>query len=280
MRIAALQLNVSDSINENLNNVEHLISKIIDQDVDLVILPEMFICPYQVHLFERYSQAEGDTIWQRLSLIAKKYNIYLVAGSVPESDNQHIYNTSYVFDPTGLQIAKHRKIHLFDIDVENGQSFKESDTLSVGYSPTIFDTPFGKMGLCICYDFRFPELSRIMIDEGAKVIIVPAAFNMTTGPSHWNILFRTRALDNQVFTIGVAPARNPSSGYTSWGHSLVASPWGEIIDQLRHSEDILIVDLDLDLVSKIRKELPLLEHRRHDVYSTSPRRSQATYDRK
>ncbi|WP_430885552.1 carbon-nitrogen hydrolase family protein [Fusibacter sp. JL216-2] len=267
MRIAALQIDVSQNKRENIDKIEQVITSLSDKKIDMVILPEMFLCPYQTHLFEEYSEVEGGVTWQRLSHTAKTNNVYLVAGSVPEYKDGQIYNTSYVFDRNGKQIAKHRKIHLFDIDVENGQSFKESDVLSVGYEPTVFTTEFGKFGLCICYDFRFPELSRIMVDKGAEAIIVPAAFNMTTGPSHWDILFRTRALDNQLFTLGVAPARNSATGYTSWGHSIVVSPWGEIIDQLKQFEDILLVDLDFALVSQVRTELPLLAHRRHDVYS-------------
>ena len=171
-----------------------------------------------------------------------------------------------MFDREGKQIAKHRKVHLFDIDVKNGQQFKESDTLSAGLDVTVFNTEFGKVGLCICYDIRFPELSRLMVDQGAKMIIVPAAFNMTTGPSHWEILFRTRALDNQVYTLGVAPARNSNSGYTSWGHSVAVSPWGEVINQLGEYESNMIIEIDFDYVDKIRRELPMLKHRREDIY--------------
>ncbi|MCT4631842.1 MAG: carbon-nitrogen hydrolase family protein [Firmicutes bacterium] len=269
MRIAALQLEVSLNKKENLNRVDQIIDKIKGCSIDMVILPEMFICPYQTNVFEKYAEYEGEDTWKALSKIASENNIYLVSGSVPERDGNHIYNTSYVFDRNGKQIAKHRKMHLFDINIPDGQNFKESEVLSVGYKPTVFNTEFGKIGLCICYDFRFPELSRIMVDQGAKIIIVPAAFNMTTGPSHWDILFRTRALDNQVYTIGVAPARNPDTGYSSWGHSLVVSPWGKILHQLNHLEDIIITDIDLELVTKVRSQLPLLSHRRFDIYTVS-----------
>ncbi len=269
MKIAALQIDVSRDKQENLDKIEHIIQKLKNEQIDMVILPEMFICPYQTSVFRDYSEQEGERTWRQLSRMAATYNIYLVAGSVPESKDNLIYNTSYVFDRSGKQIAKHRKMHLFDIDIENGQTFKESDVLSVGYEPTVFCTEFGKIGLCICYDFRFPELSRLMVDQGAEIIIVPAAFNMTTGPSHWDILFRTRALDNQVFTIGVAAARNPATGYSSWGHSLVVSPWGDILHQLDHEEDKIVAELNLNQVKAIRTQLPLLAHRRHDVYSVS-----------
>ena len=158
-------------------------------------------------------------------------------------------------------------MHLFDIDVKGGQYFKESDTLTPGDQVTVFDTEFGKMGLCICYDFRFPELARLMVDEGAQVIIVPAAFNMTTGPLHWELMFRQRAVDNQVYTIGAAPARDLNAGYHSWGHSIAADPWGKVLMEMEEKPDVEIVELDLDEVKKVREQLPLLKHRRGDIYA-------------
>ena len=157
-------------------------------------------------------------------------------------------------------------MHLFDIDVAGGQRFFESETLSPGNEVTTFSTPFGMMGLCICYDFRFPELARLMADAGAKVILVPAAFNMTTGPAHWELLFRSRAVDNQVYTVGVAPARDPSASYRSWGHSIVCSPWGEVLSEMDEAEGVAITSLDLDRLDAVREQLPLLKHRRTDVY--------------
>ncbi len=131
-----------------------------------------------------------------------------------------------VFDNKGVLIAKHRKVHLFDIDVKGGVTFKESDTLTAGNKITLFNTPWGKLGVMICYDIRFPELSRIMAVKGAKIIFTPAAFNMTTGPAHWDTLFKSRALDNQVYMVGVAPARDENSNYISYGNSLIASLGG------------------------------------------------------
>ncbi|MBQ6591095.1 MAG: carbon-nitrogen hydrolase family protein, partial [Lachnospiraceae bacterium] len=177
-----------------------------------------------------------------------------------------IYNTAYVFDRQGRQIGKHRKAHLFDIDVKGGQYFKESDTLTPGTHIGCFDTEFGRIGLCICYDFRFPETARLMAQDGARVILVPAAFNMTTGPAHWELMFRQRAVESQCYVIGTAPARDPEASYTSWGHSIVVDPWGTIVTQMDEKEGIRVVDLDLDYVDRVRQELPLLAHRRTDLY--------------
>ena len=190
----------------------------------------------------------------------------LCGGSIAEREGERVYNTSYVFDPEGRQIAKHRKMHLFDIDVTGGQRFFESDTLTAGNSVTVFDTPFCRIGLCICYDFRFPELARLTVDAGAKVLLVPAAFNMTTGPAHWELLFRSRAVDNQIYTVGVAPARDPDASYRSWGHSIVCSPWGDVLMQADETETVRITALDLDRLERVRKELPVLKQRRTDVY--------------
>lgn len=267
IKIANIQMKVSANKEDNFAMLNKYFEDIAKENVDLLVLPEMFNCPYQTLNFPNYAEEEGEHSWQACSNLARKYNIYLVAGSMPEKDKDgKVYNTSYVFDRKGKQIGKHRKAHLFDIDIKGGQYFKESDTLTPGNQVTVFETEFGIIGLCICYDFRFPELARLMVEKGAKIIVVPGAFNMTTGPLHWEILFRLRAVDNQVFTIGAAPARDPESGYTSWGHSIVVSPWGNIINEMDEKEGYIISELDLNLVEKARKELPLLAHRRHDMY--------------
>lgn len=267
VRTAAIQMAVDDDKAKNLDNLKRYLDDLAKEQCDLVILPEMFTCPYQTSNFPLYAEEEGGTSWQKVSSLAAEYNIYLAAGSMPEKDRENkVYNTAYVFDRKGKQIGKHRKVHLFDINVQGGQQFRESDTLTPGNQATVFETEFGTMGLCVCYDFRFPELSRLMVDQGAKIIVVPGAFNMTTGPAHWEILFRTRAVDNQVFTLGTAPARNPHSGYTSWGHTIMVDPWGKILDQMDEKEGVLIQDLDLALVDKVREELPLLAQRRSDLY--------------
>ncbi|MDU4889498.1 MAG: carbon-nitrogen hydrolase family protein [Clostridium sp.] len=268
MKVAMIQMRVVEDKLRNIEIAAEYINEIVTENVDMVVLPEMFCCPYKTENFPIYGEPEGGPCYRMLSSIAKEHGIYLVAGSVPEKDEEgRVFNTSYVFDREGNKIGKHRKMHLFDINVEGGQCFKESDTLSAGKDVTVFDTEFGKMGLAICYDFRFPELSRLMVEAGAKVIVVPAAFNMTTGPAHWDILFRTRALDNQVYTIGTAPARDESSCYTSYGNSMAVSPWGDTICHMDEKEGYRIVELDLDYVDRVRNELPLLAHRRKDVYS-------------
>lgn len=268
IKVAALQMpTVADKM-ENVKAVGAYLEKLKDEKLDFVILPEMFCCPYQTQNFPVYAEEEGGPAWKQLSEYAKEYGVYLIGGSMPEKNAEgKVYNTTYIFGREGQQIGKHRKAHLFDIDVKGGQSFRESDTLTAGNSNTVFDTEFGKMGVIICFDIRFPEMSRMTVNDGAKVIFVPAAFNMTTGPAHWEISFRARALDNQVYMVGCAPMRDSSTGYTSWGHSVVTNPWGAVVNMLDEKEGVLLAELDLDYEEQVREELPLLKSRRQDMYS-------------
>lgn len=267
MKVAAIQMPTVKDKMQNIRTAGTYMEKIKVEQPDFVILPEMFCCPYQTENFPIYAEKEGGPSWQAMSDYAGKYHIYLIAGSMSEVDEAgNVYNTSYIFDRDGKQIGKHRKTHLFDINVKNGQYFKESDTLTSGDHATVFDTEFGKMGVMICYDIRFPEFARTMALDGARMIFVPAAFNMTTGPAHWELTFRARALDNQIYMLGCAPARDTQAGYISWGHSIVTDPWGKVMEQLDEKEGILIEEIDLDREEQIREQLPLLKHRKSEMY--------------
>lgn len=268
IKIMQAQMHVPDSAQEALEIVQAYCKKAAALGADMLTLPEMFCCPYEAKNFPVYAEEEGGAIWRKCKELASAYDIYLSAGSMPERDaSGKVYNTAYVFDRKGNQIAKHRKMHLFDIAIEGGQTFRESDTLTAGETATVFDTEFGRMGLCICYDFRFPELGRMMALQGAQVVLAPAAFNMSTGPAHWELMFRGQAMFNQFFTVGTAPARNMAASYHSWGHSIAVNPWGEVVHQMDESEGYQMIDLDISLVSSVRAQLPLLAHRRTDIYT-------------
>lgn len=261
------QMMVCDDKKKNLEKARNLIIQAKESGANLIVLPEIFNSPYSNDYFPIFAEEYpyGDTI-KFLSSIAKEQNIFLVGGSIPEKHEEKIYNTSFVFDNNGVLLGKHRKVHLFDIDIKDGIKFKESDTLTPGDELTIIDIPFCKIGIAICYDIRFPELFRLMSLKGAEVIIVPAAFNMTTGPAHWDLTLRARALDNQVFVAAASPARDVNASYVAYGHSSVISPWGDIINQLDEKEGILIQEIDLNKVQEIRAQLPLLKHRRTEIY--------------
>jgi omega-amidase len=264
---ALIQMRVTADKRSNLSAAGEWVARCAGEGAALVVLPEMFCCPYDSAVFPQYAEPEGGPAWQALSAMARSAGVYLVGGSMPEVDGEgKIYNTCCIFDRQGRQIGKHRKMHLFDIYITGGQRFRESDTLSPGNQVTLVETEFGRLGVAICYDLRFPELARLMALGGARILVYPGAFNMTTGPAHWEILFRARALDNQVYMLGCAPARDETAGYVSYAHSLAVSPWGSIISQLGAEEDRLLSELDLEEVERVRRELPLLQHRRTDVY--------------
>ncbi|MCD8035840.1 MAG: carbon-nitrogen hydrolase family protein [Clostridiales bacterium] len=266
MNIAQIQMPVADSKDATIEYIKSAIASAAEK-ADFAALPEMFCCPYHVDNFPKYAEEDRGRMWQACSALAKEYGIYLSAGTMPErGEDGKIYNTAYVFDREGRQIAKHRKMHLFDIDVKGEMQFKESDTLTAGNEVTVFDTEFGKFGICICYDFRFPELARLMALKGAQVIFVSAAFNMTTGPAHWELMFRSQAVNNQVYAIGTAPSRDENASYKSWGHSIITDPWGTVVSQMDEKEGICINEIDLDHVGSIREQLPLLKQRRTDIY--------------
>jgi predicted amidohydrolase len=266
-------MNVVDDKEENINTASFMIEESASENVDFIVLPEMFNCPYENEKFIEYAESLGDSkTLNEIAKVAKEENIHVLAGSVPElerddeKDTESIYNTSVFFDNTGKPLGKHRKMHLFDIDVKGKIYFKESDTLSAGNDFTVINTDLARIGIGICYDIRFVELSRIMALNGAEILIFPGAFNLTTGPAHWELLFRSKALDNQVYAIGVAPALDEGASYNSYGHSIAVNPWGEVIEELNYSEELKIVEIDLDEIKRVREEIPVLKNRRVDLY--------------
>lgn len=267
--IAVIQHLVSKDKKENIKKAEEKIREAKAAGAHIIMLPEMFNCPYANTYFPEFAEEYpgGETI-SFLSARAAEHEIYLVGGTVPEREGSSLYNTCFIFGPQGELLGRHRKMHLFDIDVEGGITFKESDTLSPGSSLTLIETPFGKIGAAICYDMRFPELFRLMALEGAKLVVVPAAFNTTTGPLHWEILTRVRALDNQVYLAAASPARDesPDAVYPAWGHSIIVDPWGAVLKEAGTEEAILIVPLKEERIAKARRDMPLLEHLRSDLY--------------
>ena len=244
-------MNVVDNKEENIKSAELMINHGVSQNADFIVLPEMFNCPYSNDKFIEYGEDEKTSrTLNAISSLASENNVYILAGSIPEKENDKLYNTSY----------------LFDIDVKDRITFKESDVLTAGNEFTIAETEFGKVGIGICYDIRFPELARVMVEKGALILFYPGAFNMTTGPAHWELLFRSRALDNQAFCVGVAPALNKDANYHSYGHSIIANPWGEILAQGDYGEKVIISEIDLSEIKKIREEIPLLKNKKKDIY--------------
>eukprot|EP00940_MAST-03C_sp_MAST-3C-sp2_P002256 g2256.t1 len=278
-KMALLQLMVSEDKERNLAATRKAIAEASKNGASVVSLPECFQSPYATDQFPVYAEEIPENLADcdaskhpsttMLREAAKENKVYLIGGSIPEREGDRIYNTCVVVDPSGSMIAKHRKVHLFDIDVPGGQRFKESDTLSGGNCVTTFDTPFCKIGLAICYDIRFPELSQIMREEGCKVLVFPAAFNTTTGPLHWELLLRARAVDQQCYVAASSPARNPESNYQAWGYSSVVDPWGKVVaggDGICEGPGAVYAEIDLETVDTIRQSIPVGFQRRADIY--------------
>lgn len=265
--VAVCQLTVGGDKQKNIGQAREMIHRAAGRGARLVVLPEMFNCPYQAHKFPVYAETypEGQT-FSMLAAAAAEEKVYLVGGSVPEQDGERVYNSSFVFGPDGNLLARHRKMHLFDVDLPGGVTVKESSTLGAGEQVTVVPTEFCPVGVAICYDIRFPELIRLMALRGAKIIVIPAAFNMTTGPAHWDLVFRARAVDNQVFVIAASPARDVQAKYVAYGHSMIVDPWGDILARADEKEQVLLGEVNLRKLEKVRRELPLMAHRRTDLY--------------
>lgn len=265
-KIGLCQMMGSVDKEESKKKAKAMIEEAAENGAQVVALPEMWNCPYSNDYFRPYGEPEDGPSVQFLSHMAKANGIYLIGGSISELDGDKVYNTSYSFDRNGRMIGKHRKAHLFDIDVKGGIRFMESDTLTAGDAVTVIETEYCKIGVAICYDVRFPELSRMMALKGAKLIVLPAAFNLTTGPAHWDLTMRARALDNQVYFAAVSPARDMEGVYQAYGSSCIATPWGEFLAKADEKECIVYGDIDLEYVESIRQQLPLLKHRREEIY--------------
>jgi len=267
-KLALIQLAVGSNKAENIKHAAIKVSEAAQNGAQVVSLPECFNSPYGTKYFKEYSEAvPSGPSCQLLKETARENKIYLIGGSIPEAADGKLYNTSTVWCPEGNLLAVHRKIHLFDIDVPGKIRFKESESLTPGDSFTTFDTPWCKVGLGICYDIRFAELAQIYREEGCKLLVYPGAFNMTTGPAHWELIARGRAVDNQVYVAVPSPARDASAEYVAWGNSSIVSPWGEVVSKTDEKESIVYADIDLGYLNDIRKQIPVSFQKRADLYS-------------
>lgn len=268
LRLGICQMAVGENKEKNREKARKMVAEAAERGCQLAVLPEMFNCPYQADHFAAYAEAypDGDTI-QMLSEAASNYKIILVGGSIPERDaDGRIYNTCFIFDETGRLAGRHRKVHLFDVDIAQGTFFQESSTLTPGETIGVIRNGEWCFGVGICYDIRFPEMARLMTLKGAELLIYPGAFGPHTGPAHWELLLRSRAIDNQVFVVGASPAPTPGAAYQAYGHSLAADPWGNILAVAGSDEAVICLELDFAQMRKVRAELPLLKHRRPDIY--------------
>ncbi len=264
---ACVQLRSTTDTAANLDEVERQIRRAAAAGAELVATPEntAYLGP-QFHKVELAEDLDGPTA-TRFAKLADELGIHLLIGSLAEripDDPERCHNTSLLFGPTGDRLAHYRKIHLFDVDIPGGLTIAESDSVAPGEALVCVETPLGRLGLSICYDLRFPELYRALVDKGADVLFVPAAFTLTTGKDHWHTLLRARAIETQCWVL--APAQwgthDEAGKRKSYGHSLIADPWGCVVADKGHGVGLAMAEIDLDRNAAVRQSVPVRQHRR------------------
>ncbi|KAJ2355126.1 Omega-amidase nit3, partial [Coemansia erecta] len=272
MKLALVQLAVGAQKAANLANARAKVLEAARAGAQMVVLPECFNSPYGTQYFGDYAEEidakqPGEST-RALAEMARDGQIYLVGGSIPERERgtNTLFNTCTVWSPAGELLAMHRKLHLFDISIPGKIEFRESDVLHAGASLTAFETPWGRFGVAICYDMRFPELAMVAARRGCVGMVYPGAFNTTTGPLHWELLLRARAVDNQFFVAACSPARDVQASYHAWGHSTVVDPSARVIATTDEKPGTVYADVDVGLVDEIRRSIPVYSQRRFDLY--------------
>jgi predicted amidohydrolase len=266
MRVAAVQLNSTPDLKRNLARVRELIEEAGSQGAQLIALPEHFAYLGPEDRHPPSAQPLGGPLVAQFGELAKSLKIFLLLGSFPEvtTPGERLFNTSVLLGPEGNVLACYRKMHLFDVDLPGTSSFQESRCIQPGREVVVAPlpgTPF-TAGLSICYDLRFPELFRALTDQGADLLLLPAAFTRTTGRDHWEVLVRARAIENLSYVVAPAQYGQHSKGRHSYGRSLIVDPWGLILAQAPDGEGVIYATLDHERVQRLRRELPCLSHRR------------------
>jgi deaminated glutathione amidase len=267
LRVAAVQMNSQDDVAQNLAVVERRVAEAKEQGASLVLLPENFAFMGGTDEQRRdvAERLDGDgPIVSTLRRLAREHQLTLIGGGMPErtDDPQRPHNCSVVVDERGGLTARYRKIHLFDVEVGDGQTYRESAAVTPGEGAVAFEAGSFKIGMSICYDLRFPELYRRLVDLGADVLTVPAAFTLLTGKDHWHVLLRARAIESQCYVIAAAQWGKHPRGRMTYGKSLVVDPWGDVIAQAPEGEGLVVATLDRERLGRVRASLPSLRHRR------------------
>lgn len=267
MRVAAIQMNSGPVVADNLALVERLLAEAASDGCTLAVLPENFaLMPEHGRDKARHAEEPGNgPIQDFLAATAKRQGLWIVSGSLPlvspEIAAQRVYGACPVYDSHGAARALYRKIHLFDVDVGE-ESYRESHSMYPGDELVAVDTPCGRIGLTICYDLRFPEMFRSLVDDGATVFTVPAAFTATTGEAHWHTLLRARAIENLAYVIAPGQYGQHPDDRSTYGHSLICDPWGRILAERADGNGVVSADIDPLLPDKLRREFPALTNRR------------------
>ena len=261
-KVAAIQMASGPNITGNLDEARRLIAKAAEQGARLVVLPEFFAImgmAEQDKIAIREQPGQGP-IQSFLGEIARQHRIWLVGGSIPlaASAPGKVLNSCLVFDEQGEQVARYDKIHLFNLELGN-ERYDEAKTIEPGNQVVVVDSPFGRIGLAVCYDLRFPELFRAMKD--VDIIVLPAAFTETTGKMHWEVLVRARAVENLAYVIAAAQGGYHVSGRETHGNSMIVGPWGRVLDRLPRGSGVVIAEVNSSYQASLRASLPALAHR-------------------
>lgn len=264
MKVSLVQMNSQGDKAANLKTAREMIEKVVaEEKPDLVVLPEYYAflgeSPEQMHgSAETFPNGES---YRLMSGLAEKHKITIHAGSVCEEDDGKFYNTTVVFGPDGKEIARYRKIHLFDVDVPGGVSYRESASVTGGKDIVTYQVGDKTVGCGICYDIRFPELFRKLRDKGADVIVLPAAFTLMTGKDHWELLCRARAAETQTWFIATGQTGTHAGGKKAcYGHSMIIDPWGHVTARCSDGVGLASGRLDFDYVAKVRAAIPVANH--------------------
>lgn len=264
--IAALQMAAGPQVQANLMEAGRLIKEAAARGAGMVVLPETFAMMGEDEADKvKIAETFGDgSIQTFISQQARKYGVWIVAGTIPiRSDNPaKAYAASLMYNAKGEVVARYDKIHLFDVVLsENQEVYTESDTTMPGKQPVVVDTPFGKVGMSVCYDLRFPELYRHLSEQGAQILLIPSAFTELTGKAHWEVLIRARAIENLCYVVAPGQGGYHTSGRTTYGHSMIVDYWGRVRDVREKGAGVVLADIDLDALEQTRKTFPVLSHR-------------------
>ena len=265
--VACVQMASGPNIGANLLEAERLIEEAVSQQARLVVLPENFALMGKTES-DKVREREADhngAIQTFLSEQAARHGIWLVGGTIPmvASDANKIRAACLVFDGDGKQVARYDKIHLFDVElIDTGEQYTESETIEPGDKIVVIDSPFGRMGLAVCYDLRFPELFRQQLEDGMEIVVLPSAFTAITGRAHWEVLVRARAIENLCYVIAPDQGGFHLSGRETYGHSMIVDPWGTVLNSLGRGPGVVCADVELGRLNSARRHFPVHQHRR------------------
>jgi len=265
--VAAIQMASGPNIDANINEASRSIKAAKDAGAELIVLPENFAL-MGMHEIDHVKNAEtygSGKIQDFLAEQATKNGVWIVGGTIPiaVSESDRARSACIVFNDQGEEVARYDKIHLFDVDlVDANENYTESETIEPGDEVVVFDSPFGKIGLAICYDLRFPEQFRAMLDKGAEILAVPSAFTAITGKAHWEIIVRARAIENSSYIIAAAQGGYHVNGRETFGDSMIVDPWGAVIDRLPSGSGYVVAKLDKERLNSIRRNFPSISHRK------------------